>query len=249
MNEIGVRWSPGKKGGVAVRTLFNLPIRFKIEQPLPYTMIDYDTVYTQFDEALSFIGGADSLSNYLNNRLRYPKSVTDTCIVGRLEVEVLVLPNKNVRILNITDFNDLGFDFWYEAVSATVSTYGKWKPAVYEGRDVPASFNLTMAFRPENDACKTTVELYDKALQLSVEGSILFEQEEKQEEAIAKISEALALFPDDGNFLIQRGQAYLDMNRMPEACADITKARDITLINWYDNILPLLCRPVEVSEE
>jgi hypothetical protein len=242
MNDIGILWTPGKKDGKAVRTQFTLPIRFKIEEPLPYVVVGLDTIYTQYDEPLSFAGGPDSLASYLNRRLQYPDSVTDTCIVGRLEVEVLVQPNKNVRILDITDYNNLGFDFWYEAVAATTSTYGKWTPAVYEGRAVPASFSLAMAFTPENDACKTVVERYNDATQLAEEGSILA-GEEKYDEAIAKMTQALEMFPEDGNFLILRGQTYLDANRMGEACTDISKARDITLIDWYDNILPLLCRP------
>ncbi|MEZ4995396.1 MAG: TonB family protein [Saprospiraceae bacterium] len=242
MNDIGVRWIPGKKDGVDVRSQFTLPIRFKIEDPLPYILVDRDTVYTQYDEPLSFDGGADSLAAYLNKRLRYPESVTDTCIIGRLEVEVLVQPDKRVRILDITDYNNLGFEFWYEAVAATTSTYGKWKPAVYEGREVPASFSLAMAFTPENAACKTTVDRYQEAINLAEEGSILA-GEEKYDEAIAKMSQAVEMFPEDGNFLILRGQTYLDANRLPEACEDISKARDITLIDWYDNILPLLCRP------
>jgi TonB family protein len=242
MNNIGVRWSPGKKGGKAVRTQFNLPIRFKIEEPLPYNLVNGDTIYIQFDEPLAFVGGADSLSNYLNRRLRYPESVTDTCIVGQLEVNVLVHPNKTVRILDITDYNNLGFDFWYEAIAATTSTYGKWKSAVYEGRQVPASFTLNMAFTPDNAACKTTVDQYNLAMQLANEGAQLF-NEEKQEEGIAKMSEAVAMFPDDANLLILRGQAYLDMDRMGEACIDLSKARDITLLDWYDNLLPFICRP------
>lgn len=242
MNDIGVRWTPGKKEGNIVRTQFTLPIRFKIEDPLPYILVDRDTVYTQYDEPLSFTGGPDSLAAYLNRRLRYPESVTDTCIVGRLEVEVLVQPDKRVRILDITDYNDLGFDFWYEAVAATTSTYGKWTPAVYEGREVPAAFSLAMGFTPEDAGCKTTVDDYNTATQLAEEGSILA-GEEKYDEAIAKMTEALERFPEDGNFLILRGQTYLDANRLPEACTDLSKARDITLIDWYDNILPLLCRP------
>lgn len=242
MNNIGVRWSPGKKGGKLVRTQFNLPIRFKIEEPLPYNLVNGDTIYIQFDEALAFVGGPDSLSNYLNRRLRYPESVQDTCIVGQLEVNVLVHPNKTVRILDITDYNNLGFDFWYEAVAATTSTYGKWKPAVYQGREVPASFTLNMAFTPDNATCQTTVDQYNLAMQLANEGAQLF-NEEKQEEGLAKMSEAVAMFPDDANLLILRGQAYLDMDRMGEACIDLSKARDITLLDWYDNLLPFICRP------
>lgn len=248
MNNIGVRWSPGKKGGKAVRTQFNLPIRFKIEDPLPYNLINGDTIYTQYEEPLSFIGGADSLSNYLNRRLKYPDSARDTCIVGQLDVDVLIHPNKTVRILNITDYNNLGFEFWYEAVAATTSTYGKWKPAVYQGREVPASFQLNMAFTPDDEACQGVVDDWNRAMSLAQEGVNLFNNEQ-QEEGLAKLNEAVSMFPDDANLLILRGQALMDMSRMEEACADLTKARNITLLDWYDNLLPFICRPQDETAD
>lgn len=242
MNPNNIRWIPGRNKGQAVRTQFNLPVRFKLEEPLPYSLVDGDTIYTQFDEPLEFLGGPDSLAAYLNRRLQYPESGNDSCLVGRVDVQALINPDGRVWILDIIDYSGLGFDFWYEAIDATTSTIGKWKPARYEGRSVPAAFDLTMTFTPTDDACKMIIDDYNRAVTLADEGAALF-NEEKQEEGIAKMTEALALFPNDAGLLLMRGQAYLDMNKLPEACADLSKARGIALINWYDNILPLICRP------
>lgn len=242
MNEVGVVWTPAKNKGQVVRSVVNLPVRFRIKEAPPFTISAYgDSVYTRFDEALEYIGGPDSLAAYLNTRLKYPPSGNDSCRVGNIDIQLLVQANGDVRILDLTDYNDLGFDFWYEAIDAATSTLGKWKPALYQGRKVPAAFDISLAFTPTAEACKTIVDKFDLAARLINEGSTLFEQE-KQEEGLAKMNEAIALFPNHAGLLLVRGQAYLDMNKLTEACVDLSKARRISLITWYDNILPLICR-------
>ena len=66
--------------------------------------------------------------------------------------------------------------------------------------------------------------------------------EGEQEAGLEKMTEAVTMFPKDANFLYLRGQAYLEMNRMDEACADLSQARDIALVNWFDGILPIICK-------
>ena len=111
-------------------------------------MVGTDTVYTRFDTPLDYEGGLDQLNVYLADRLEYPPSGNDSCSIGNIQVQVLIQPNGDVKILDVTDFNDLGFDFWYESIDAATSTLGKWKPAVFEGRNVPAAFDITMNFSP-----------------------------------------------------------------------------------------------------
>ncbi len=242
MNEAGVVWTPAKNKGKIVRSIVNLPVRFRIKEAPPFSITaSGDSVYTRFDEALEFIGGPEALAKYLDERLKYPQSGNDSCRVGNIDIQLLVQANGDVRVLDLTDYNSLGFDFWYEATNAATSTLGRWKPAVYQGRKVPAAFDISLAFTPTNEACKTVVEKFDLAARLINEGAGLFEQE-KQEEGLAKMNEAIALFPDHAGLLLVRGQAYLDMNRLAEACADLSKARSIAQITWYDNILPLICR-------
>ncbi|NUQ25722.1 MAG: energy transducer TonB [Saprospiraceae bacterium] len=242
MNEAGVVWTPAKNKGQVVRSVVNLPVRFRIKEAPAFTITAYgDSIYTRFDEALAYEGGEEALAAYLDSRLKYPPVGNDSCRVGNIDIQLLVQANGDVRIVDLTDYNDLGFDFWYEAIDAATSTLGKWKPAVYQGRKVPSAFDISLSFTPTIDACKTVVEKFDLAGRLINEGATLFDQE-KQEEGLAKMGEAIALFPNHAGLLLVRGQAYLDMNKLAEACADLSKARRIALVKWYDNILPLICR-------
>lgn len=241
MNEMNVRWTPGRIGGKVVRTNFNLPVRFKLEEEPPFAVVQGDTVYTRFDEPLSYIGGDEALIKWLQEKIDYPPSGNDSCLIGTIDVQILVRANGDVRIFDLTDFANLGNDFWYEAIDASTSTLGKWKPAVYEGHPVPATYDLTLYFEPTAPSCKTVIDNFKRATDLANEGSQLF-NDGKQDEGLEKMTEAVALFPNNANFLFLRGQAYLDMNRLEEACADLSRARGIALNDWYSGVLPIICR-------
>jgi TonB family protein len=241
MQEDNLRWVPGKLDGKPVRVQFNLPIKFKLEDPDPFVLVGRDTVYTLFDEALDFAGGSEGLQSFLDETLDYPSSGLDSCDMGQIDVQVLVEADGNVRILNLTDYNDLGFDFWYAAIDAATSTNRKWKPAVYQGRNVNASLDLSLSFMPEGNECKAKVDRYIAALEMTDEGAALF-NEEQIEAGLAKMSEAIAAFPNDAQLLMVRGQAYLSNNQFAEACADLSKAKRIALVDWFDSVLPLICK-------
>lgn len=248
INQAGARWKPGKVGGRPVRSYFTLPIKFKLEELPPYTLSGRDTIYTRFDTPLDYEGGLEQLNVYLADRLGYPPSGNDSCQIGNIQVQVLIRPNGDVKILDLVDFNDLGFDFWYESIDAATSTLGQWIPATFEGRKVPSAFDITMNFAPDDAACKLIVDQYKEAADKVNEGVTLYNDGSK-EEGIAKMSEAIALFPEDANFLLARGQAYLDMSSFSEACADLSQARRISLIRWYDNVLNLICGKLTTSTE
>jgi len=171
----------------------------------------------------------------------YPESGLDSCNMGQIDVQVLVEADGNVRILNLTDYNDLGFDFWYAAIDASTSTNRKWEPATYQGRKVNASIDLSLSFLPEGNSCAVEVERYVAALEMTDEGAALF-NEEQIEAGLAKMTEAVEAFPNNAQILMVRGQAYLSNNQFAEACADLSKARRIALVDWFDSVLPLICQ-------
>lgn len=241
MNVAGLRWVPGKKDGKPVRVQFNLPVKFKLEEALPYTLIRGDTVYSEFDKPLEYNGGTQALSDFLGKSIKYPASGTEKCLIGEIDIQLLVYPNKDVRIIQMTDYQDLGVDFWFEAAFAAAGTVGKWMPAEYEGRKVASAYDLSISFVPTASGCKTRIENYNRANKLAEEGEKLY-NEGNQENGLAKISEAIALFPDHAAFLFMRGQAYLNQNKFAEACADLSKGRQIAMVNWFDNILSVICR-------
>lgn len=241
MPEAGLKWVPGKNKGEAVRVRFVLPVRFRLEEAPPYVISGADTIWTQLDTPLEFEGGIDALTAHMDQKLEYPEIGNDSCRIGSIDVQIIVNRANEVKILDMTDYNDLGFDFWYEAISAATSTYGKWKLATFEDKVVPAAYEISVTFVPTDPACKQTIDDYNEAANWANEGLDLIENEE-EEAGLAKLSQAIARFPNDATFLFMRGQAYIDMNRLAEACEDLSKARRISLVNSYDSILPLICR-------
>ncbi len=238
MEREGVRWIPGRQSGQTVRTQINLPVKFKLQEALPYTLVKGDTVHVAFDKALDFTGGAEALQQFLASKLSYPAAMQDSCRIGQVDIKALIYADNSVRILDMIDYNNLGFDFWYEAANAVTWTAGKWIPARYGEAAVNASIDISLSFEPTAEVCKPVLTKYAEAVKLADEGSALITAE-KYEEGIAKLSAALAIFPLDGKFLLLRGQAYLDTSKLAEACTDLRLARYITLVDWYDSIIAL----------
>ena len=248
LNPLGLKWAPGKKEGVPVKVQMNIPIKFKIKEVPPYDVIDRDTIYNTFDKVLAFNGGNSALSAFLSEQLKYPAIGNDSCTIGSIEVRALVEPNGVVRVLEMSDFSNLGFDFQFEAINATTATIGKWEIAEYKGKKVPAAYTMRMEFKPENPSCNSIISRFEEAERIAVEGSILF-NEGKKEEGVAKLSEAIALFPDNAEFLSARGNAYLDMKNYIGACEDLTKVKEILLVTWVDTLLPVICKQGENDEK
>ena len=241
MNQAGIRWVPGKNDGKVVRSYFTLPMRFKLEEAPPFTIIGQDSVWVEFDNALSFVGGNEALMDHLGKALKYPESAKDSCFIGKMEVKIVVDRTGKVRVLDMVDLNGLGFDFWYAATDAVTSTIGKWNVATFEGKKVPASYDITISFVPEGNSCQSKVDQYSKAVELVNAGSELYNSGEK-DSGLAKMSEAIELFPDEVEFLMIRGQAYLDNNEFEQACADLNLVKEIAVVKWYDDILNLICK-------
>lgn len=241
MNPSGVRWTPGKKGGMAVRTKFNLPIRFRLADAQPYQIVGRDSVWTLIDEPAEFKGGAETLQAYLDTEVKYPASGIDSCLVGNIIVQVVVRRDGDVKVIDMEDNSNLGVDFWWEAIQTIHASGGRWKPAVFKGEPVPAAYNILVPFRPSAPSCRQVASDYDKALNLANEGATLF-NEGKTEEGVAKLTEAIELAPRDANIRYIRGQAYVELKQFGPACDDFKAAREIAPLAIFDNVLPFLCK-------
>ena len=246
MNPLNIKWIPGEMQGVPVDVQMTLPVKFKLKDPPPYILVDQDTVYTEMDTPLSFKGGATALEDYMTSNTTYPASGNDSCFIGTIETNALVTPQGEVRILELNDFSNLGMDYQFEAISTVTSTIGKWELAEYKGRKVPTSYPIRLTFLPTAASCQTTIDKYKKAEQLAVEGSDLFNQG-NQTEGMAKLDEAITLFPTNAEYLYARGQAHMELKNMQQACEDLTKVKEILLVGWVDNLLPIICNVKEIE--
>jgi TonB family protein len=244
LNPLGLKWAPGKQKNIPVKVRMNVPIKFKIKELPPYDIIGPDTIYNTFDKLLSFKGGEEGLAKFITERLNYPAVGNDSCSIGVIEAKALVQPDGVVRILEMNDFSNLGLDYQFEAITATTATIGQWEIAEYKGKKVAASYLIRMDFKPTSAQCQSAISKFDKAQALALEGSTLYNGG-KQEEGIAKLTEAINILPNNAEYLYARGNAYLDQNNYEGACEDLTKVKEILLVTWVDNLLPVICKKSE----
>lgn len=237
----GMRWSPGMVDGKPVRVKHALPIRFRLQEALPYYVsVEGDTVYTQYQKLPDFVGGVDSLLLFLVNALDYPSTWKDSCKTGVIEMETLVQTDGSIRVLNQLDFSDLGMDFQFEALRLTRRSAGLWIPAEYDDKPVNCTLPLRVIFKSEQKKCATANANFDRAMLLADEGANLLEAE-KVDEAIQKWDEAIALQPNNCELLYYRGTARMNQNKREEACQDYNRVKQILGLTWFEDIRRLVC--------
>ncbi|MEM8907730.1 MAG: TonB family protein [Bacteroidota bacterium] len=240
MNTMENRWTPGKRKGEPVRVEFNLPIRFKLPQELEFYVEGRDSIWVKYDTPPNFAGGTEALNSYLDEQLEFPKGGLDTCGVGIVECTTLIRDNGEVVVLETKDYNNLGFDYEYQASRTIVSSMFKWDPAVYQGRKVSSAYDIRIAFKPTTATCKDQLDNFEKAYLLADEGAQFFNTDSIGA-AIEKYDAALNLFPENVEFLLLRGQAYLEQKRIEEACEDLQKIKRRLIKTIYNDLLPMIC--------
>ncbi len=243
MNQLPEKWSPGIQDGVPVRVQFNLPVKFKLEEVVEpdFILSGKDSIWVKFDTPATFKGGDEALVTYIDQSLRYPNEGQDSCKIGMVEVSMFVKDDASVDISNVVDFSGLGIDYEFEAIRVINSTAGKWIPATFGKRTVNTSKTLRMIFTPNLITCGDVVSNFHEADRTVEAATILFEQGQ-MDEGIAKLTEAIEMFPNNGEFLSLRGQAYIKMQKNEEACADLRKVKDILVVSWYDSLIPIICK-------
>mgnify|MGYP002397810995 CR=1 FL=1 len=241
LDSIGLRWRPATREGKPVRMRQALPLRFKLQQALPYYIsANGDCIYTEVDAAPQFRGGIDSLISFVLNRLEYPAAFRDSCKTGIIEMAVLIRPDGAIEIANQIDFNNLGFDFQWQAVRLVNRTAKLWTPASYQGKPVTTSVPLRTMFKSDADACREANDRFDRALILADEGAALSDQNELAK-AIEKWNEALTLHPDNTELLYYRGSALLTLNQREAACADLNRVKTLLGTTWFESFRRLVC--------
>jgi hypothetical protein len=237
----GLRWQPGMTAGKPVRVRHALPIRFRLQEALPFFITESgDTIHTVLDKGPDFKGGVDSLLSFIVNRLEYPSDWRETCKTGVIEMEALIQKDGSVTVDNQLDFNNLGMDFQFEALRLARRSAGMWIPAEHNGKLVNCILPLRVVFKSDSKFCAEANDKFDRAMILADEGAALLEQD-KPEEAIQKWNEALLLQPDNCELLYYRGTANMNQNHREEACKDYNRVKALLGITWFEDIRRLVC--------
>lgn len=241
LDAAGLRWQSGLLAGKPVRVRQTLPIKFRLQEALPYYVsTEGDTIYTAMDKGPNFKGGVDSLLKFVVNRLDYPVSWDDSCKTGVIEMSTVVQKDGNLKVINQLDFNNLGMDFQFEALRLGRKSAGMWIPAEFGGKAVNTTLPLRVVFKSQEKRCASINADFDRAMILADEGATLLEQE-KPEEAIQKWNEAIALQPGNCELLYYRGTANMNQNHREEACKDYNRIRDIMGVTWFEEVRRLVC--------
>ena len=241
-------WRPAFKDGRPVRFRFILPVRFRLEEAKPYVVVGRDTIYTELTRAGEFLDSGGSFSDFVTENLRYPEAGNDSCRTGQLDVQLLIRPGGGVSVQDIIDYNDLGIEFTGAAIDVSTASFGKWRPAEYEGRAVISALDVPMIMLPTKDSCATTAAAYRTALEAAERGSLLVQDSTQYAAGITALTQAVDAFPRDARFRILRGQAQLDANELAEACTDLRIGREESGLDWYDSVLQLICRQPSPEE-
>ncbi len=242
MNEMPEKWVPGKQGDQAVNVYYTLPVKFRIQKAIvdpDFVVLDGDSIWVKYDEVADFEGGEEAYQDFMNEQLEYPFIGNIDCALGVIQMKILVRTDGSVKIMDITDFNNLGIHFWYEAIDFIRESQGKWKYATLKGRAVNGTHDVRITFKP-TFKCQDIIEKYNNATKMIEEGFILFEAKDI-DQCIAKLSAAVNLVPDNPEFLAFRGQIFMEAERFDEACEDLSKVRELLYVPWYDHVLPFLC--------
>lgn len=241
LDTIGLRWQPAQMDGNPIRIRKSLPLRFKLQEALPYYVTEEnDTIYSIIDADPAFQGGMDSLISFVYNRLQYPTAYFDSCKTGVIEMSLVIYDDGSLNVDNQIDFMNLGADFQWEAIRLANRTEGLWTPAQYQGKSVTTTLPLRVLFKSPGKSCAATNDRFDRATILADEGAQLLEQQ-KQDEAIQKWTEALALFPNNTEWLYYRGTTFMNTNRREEACQDYNTVKRVLGLTWFESIRKIIC--------
>jgi TonB family protein len=241
MNQMGVRWIPGRNQGKIVRSYFTLPVSFKLQEDPGYTIVDGNPVFYLFDTPLKYKEGDEALANFLNKNLILPRVINDSCKLGVIQAEVLIRPDGYIKPLQIDDFSNLGFDAQFEAIQVITKTINKWEYATYKSKAVPTSCNIRVIFKPNVPKCKSKVDKFEKAY-AKINEAIAHSDKQEWELSLQKFNEGILLQPQNIEAYYLRGLVYMNMKKNDEACADFQKVKANLNVNWVDNILPLICK-------
>ncbi len=241
LEEAGMRWQPGLLKGKPIRTRQSLPIRFRLQEALPYYISEAgDSIYTAIEVAPVFRGGMDSLTTFVINQLEYPAEAASSCKTGIIEMALLIRNNGSIQVDNQLDFNNLGFEFQFKALRLALHTEGYWQPAQYQGKSVTSTLPLRVVFKSDEASCATANAAFDRTMVLADAGAALLD-ENKPEEAIKKWSEALTLQPNNTELLYYRGSALLNLDKREEACQDYNQIKTLLGITWFEPVRRLVC--------
>ncbi|MEO1261498.1 MAG: M56 family metallopeptidase [Bacteroidota bacterium] len=152
-------WVPGKQRGKAVRTQFNLPVRFKLDardvskgsESLPLKEVDELPVMATCGELQGEERAQCSnmaLFETVYSKIKYPKEAKEKNVEGTVYATFVVEKDGSVTNVVIDKSVGSGCD---EEVKRVVSTMPKWIPGVKDGKPVAVQMVIPVKFKLQGE--------------------------------------------------------------------------------------------------
>jgi protein TonB len=108
--------------------------------------ISHEIVFLRVEDPPQFIGGQDSLLNFLKQNLQYPEEARKAQVVGKVELQFIVEKDGTVSNVEVVWALGKGCD---EEALRVMKLMPKWKPGKQSGRAVRVKFNMPIVFALE----------------------------------------------------------------------------------------------------
>jgi len=243
-------WLPAVVDEIPVDYVLTIPVKFNIPEPAPppppYQVFGMDTIYHEYSTLPMYGDAENAIETLLKENLKYPTAYKDSCLAGTMDAQVVIGTSGQLQIVEIMDYENLGFDFQFEFIQILNSTSGKWMPGTYEEKPVHVIHNIPAIFLPAGNGCAELAENFKSANDKALIGNELY-QTGNLEAALESWGAAITLFPENGAFRFMRGQALLENNLDPvQCCEDLTIAqRNIKLPPLLAGTLPIICKQAQ----
>ncbi|MCF8303614.1 MAG: M56 family metallopeptidase [Bacteroidales bacterium] len=137
------KWEPGKVDGEPVRTQFNMPIRFTLNDSQKQASKKDKDYHILVDDRPEFKGGEKARMEYLKQNIEYPKEAQEKGIEGTVYVQFIV--EEDGSISNVKLLRGIGGGCDEEALEV-VKNMPDWKPGKKDGEPVRTQFNMPIQF-------------------------------------------------------------------------------------------------------
>ncbi len=143
-------WTPGMLNDHPVRTQFNIPVRFILNDSLIVSDSAINAhgesdVYSfpSPDSEASFPGGDKALNEYIKNCMVYPAEARENNIGGVVNTSFVI--NEDGTVSDIKIRSGIGGGCNQEAVRI-ISSFPLWVPASKDGKPIPSLVTLPVQF-------------------------------------------------------------------------------------------------------
>lgn len=147
--KLSPKWKPGKQRNVPVRSVFNMPIKFKLnnanqEKTPPTTETkDSSDTFNFVEKVATFPGGEEAWAKFISENLIYPKKAKSKGIEGTVYISFIIEADGKLTNIKVVRGVDPLLDA--EAIRV-ISLSPNWIPSEQRGKKVRTAFNMPIKF-------------------------------------------------------------------------------------------------------